>query len=77
MWLPLRLRSPRDTYSGSHEQMLGANEQVPHSAGATKTRILAITVACCAAACTLTLTGTARITDAGTIVMPEGTDSAA
>jgi len=57
--------------------MLGANEQVPHSAGATKTRILAITVACCAAACTLTLTGTARITDAGTIVMPEGTDSAA
>ena len=28
-WLPSRLRSPRDTYSGSNEQMFGAKEQVP------------------------------------------------
>jgi hypothetical protein len=34
--------------------MLCANEQVPHSAGATKTRILAMAVACCAAACAQT-----------------------
>jgi hypothetical protein len=28
-WLPSRFRSARDTYSGSDEQIFGANEQIP------------------------------------------------
>jgi len=34
--LPSRLRSPRDTYSGSHEQMFGAKQQAPHAGGSNK-----------------------------------------
>ena len=44
MWLPSRLRSPRDTYFGSHEQMFGANQQVPHFGGSDKNVIVAMAV---------------------------------